>query len=50
MELKQTGISRRGFLKGALATAAVATPQTMLAGFTPFKFGRVEACLKLLMS
>ena len=37
MELKQTGISRRGFLKGALATAAIATPQTMLAGFTPFK-------------
>ncbi|WP_234401407.1 twin-arginine translocation signal domain-containing protein [Campylobacter concisus] len=37
MELKQTGISRRGFLKGALATAAAATPQTMLAGFTPFK-------------
>ena len=24
-------------LKGALATAATATPQTMLAGFTPFK-------------
>jgi len=37
VELKQTGISRRGFLKGALATAATATPQTMLAGFTPFK-------------
>ena len=37
MELKQTGISRRGFLKGALATAAAATPQTMLAGFAPFK-------------
>ncbi|ERJ31052.1 twin-arginine translocation signal domain-containing protein [Campylobacter concisus] len=33
MELKQTGISRRGFLKGALATAAAATPQTMPAGF-----------------
>ena len=37
MKFKEVDASRRGFLKGALAAAAIAGPESMLAGFTPFK-------------
>ena len=37
MKFKEIDESRRGFLKGALAAAAIAGPETMLAGFKPFK-------------
>lgn len=37
MNFKETDISRRGFLKGAITAAAASTPASMLAGYTPFK-------------
>ena len=37
MKFKEIDESRRGFLKGALAAAAIARPEAMLAGYTPFK-------------
>ena len=37
MKFKDIDESRRGFLKGALAAAAIAGPEAMLAGYTPFK-------------
>ena len=55
MKFKEIDESRRGFLKGALAAAAIAGPETMLAGYTPFKpdslqVGRAEDCPKHLTS
>ena len=37
MKFKEIDESRRGFLKGSLAAAAIAGPEAMLAGYTPFK-------------
>ncbi|WP_228026658.1 twin-arginine translocation signal domain-containing protein [Campylobacter californiensis] len=37
MKFKETNASRRSFLKGAMAIAAAATLEVMLAGYTPFK-------------
>lgn len=50
MKFKEIDESRRGFLKGALAAAAIAGPETMLAGFSPIRcrFGRAEVYLRLL--
>jgi len=42
MKFKEIDESRRGFLKGALAAAAIAGPETMLAGFKPFKPGSLQ--------
>nr|WP_315060420.1 substrate-binding domain-containing protein [uncultured Campylobacter sp.] len=43
MKFKEIDESRRGFLKGALAAAAaIAGPEAMLAGYTPFKPGSLQ--------